>query len=155
MKLSIVYKLALTSALLVFVSVTVVGGLFYNKMTKLLVTQVLNELSKDVKDAEYRLQHLVNMQKNDVLFLSATPPIQGMLNAKNNNIRKLNGSSYKQWSKRLDSIFRSQLLRKKSYLKIRYIDKNGLELVSVKRKNSRIYSVKKEGLQNKKTGLIL
>jgi len=79
MKLSIVHKLSLSFVLLVLISAGVVGGLFYNRTTELLVNHALQNISGEVKSAGEMLQAIVNTHDEDVLFLANTPPIQGML----------------------------------------------------------------------------
>lgn len=149
MKLSIVHKVALTSVLLMLISVSVVGGLFFNKTTELLVEHILNDVADAVQDAGSRMKSIINTQKDDVLFLANTPPIQGMIRVGSTDIDILDQSTLSQWKQRLKTIFYSQLQRKKSYLSIRYIDETGHELVTVKRENAIIKSVEDSQLQNK------
>ena len=149
MKVSIVYKLAITSVLLMLMSVAVVGGLFFSKTTDLLVHQILVDVADAVNNAGHRLRTIVNTQKDDVLFLASTPPIQGMIRTRINSVDAYDQSTLEQWQKRLSTIFHSQLQRKKSYLTIRYIDKAGQELVVVSRNKDKIVHHKEKGLQNK------
>ena len=124
MKFPIVYKLALSSALLVLISVGIVGWLFYSKSTDLLVTNSLDDIASEVQDAGYMLRKIVSTQDEDVLFLASTPPVQGLLRAKAGNGHDSHDkATYTQWHARLEAIFKSQLHRKASYLSIRFINK--------------------------------
>ncbi|MDH5387577.1 MAG: response regulator [Gammaproteobacteria bacterium] len=150
MKFSIVYKLVLSSVLLVLISAGVVGSLFYSKSTELLVDNALKNIAAGVQETGYMLQQIINTQDADVLFLANTPPIQGMLRAKiAGGHDSHDNATYEQWDARLKLIFKSQLQRKSSYLTIRFIDKNGRELVHVGRQGQEIISLSREKLQNK------
>lgn len=150
MKLSIVHKLSLTSILLVLISSSVVGLLFYFKTTDLLVKHTLEDISRDMHDSGELLQNIINNQKDDVLFLVSTPPIQGILRTQSGKVFDKRGNSTHQlWKVRLQSIFESQLKRKTSYLSMRFINEHGQELVHVGRNNSEIISFSGKFLQNK------
>ena len=150
MKLTIAYKLALGSVLLVVLSAGVVGALFYIKSTDLLVEQALEDISGEVRNAGYLLKKIVSTHDDDVLFLANTPPIQGLLRTRSDNEKtRQNGDSYQQWATRLQTIFKSQLLRNASYQKIRFINKQGQELITVGRLDSDIVSLSGAQLQNK------
>lgn len=150
MKLSIVQKISLSSILLMVVSVGVVGGLFYLKGKDVLVINALENLARDVQEAGELLQVAINTQRSDVLFLANTPPIQAMLHTRSGkNPDKKDNSSYTQWVDRLETIFESQLKRKPAYLKIRFIDERGQELVNVAREGSGLIRIRGKQLQNK------
>jgi len=150
MKLSIVHRLSLSFVLLVTISSGVVGSLFYFKTTDLLIKHALNDIAAEVKDASKMLQAVINVHDEDVIFLSKTPPVQGILKTR---INKLNDSqnvfSYEQWLSKLENIFKDHLQRKSSYLSIRYIDKQGQELVHVGYNGKNIISFRGKNLQNK------
>ncbi len=151
MKLSIVYKLSLIFIMLVLFSASVVGWLFYSKTTRLLVGHALEDIAGEVQNAGHMLQVLVNTYDEDVLFLANTPPIQGMLRTRSDEVSDMQDkSTYAQWVDRLETIFESQLHRKAKYLSIRYIDKNGQELIHVGRSGSKVIRYTDEQLQNKK-----
>lgn len=149
MKISIVHKLAFTSVLLMITSVVVVGGLFYTKTTALLTNHIIDDVAHSVNEAGFHLQSIVNTQKNDVLFLASTPPIQGMIRTRIDDIDVDDQSTLSQWMNRLKAIFHSQLQRKASYLTIRFIDKTGQELVVASRENGTIVYHDDKLLQNK------
>jgi len=149
-KLTIVYKLGISAILLVLVSAGVTGWLFYSKTTKLLVEQASDDIAGISRNAGSRLQGHITDQRNDALFLSVSPPIQGMLRAlKSNNNDSKGKSTYQDWEKRLQSIFKSVIKTKTSYLKIRFINKHGQELVSVGREGNEVRGATGDELQNK------
>ena len=150
MKLSIVKKISLSSILLMVVSAGVVASLFYLKGKEVLVEHALEDLVRDVQEAGELLQVAINNQRSDVLFLANTPPVQAMLRTRSGETSdKSNNSSYVQWIERLESIFESQLKRKSTYLKIRFIDERGRELVGVSREGSELIRIRGKQLQNK------
>ena len=152
MKLTIIYKLSLSAVLLVLISVGIIGGLFYNKTTDLLVQHALENIAAEISETGSQLQTHIDHQRRDTLFIARTPPIQGMLRAfKNNNYDEKDKSTYRQWEKRVQEIFIGILKSKPNYLQIRFLNHNGQELINVHHKyNSNEFHVhSKESLQNK------
>ena len=82
MRFPIIFKLTVSSALLVLISAAVVGWLFYNKSTSLLVTHALDDIASEVQQAGDMLQQIIKNQDEDVLFLATSLPIQEMLTIK-------------------------------------------------------------------------
>ncbi len=149
-KLSIAHKLSIGAVLLVLSSAGMVGGLFYNKTTHLLIEKSAQTIADEINNAATRLQIDINTQIDDTLFLSHTPPLQGMLRAlKTQNYDKLGDSTYQQWKLRLQDIFSNLLKTKPSYLKARIIDNNGQEVIVVNKTNNQIIILADNQLQNK------
>lgn len=150
MNLSIVRKLSFSSIFLMFFSAAVVGGVFYIKTTEVLVENALDDISVKIHNAGNRLKVHIDTQREDTLFLANTPPIQGILRSLNAKRYDEEGkSSYRQWVKRLESIFRTMLGSKPGYLKIRLIDKSGQEMVVVGYEDNKFIVSKGNQLQNK------
>ena len=152
MKLTIIYKLSLSAVLLVLISVGIIGGLFYNKTTDLLVQHALENIAAEISEAGTQLQTHIDHQRRDTLFIASTPPIQGMLRAlKNNNYDKKGKSTYRQWEKRVQKIFIAILKSKPSYQQIRFLNHKGQELIDVhhESKSDEFHIHSKERLQDK------
>ncbi len=150
MKFSIVHKFSLTAVLLVLFSVSTVGWVFYSKTTELLVTEALEDISTNIRNAGVRVREHIAVQNEDVLFLANMPPIQGILRAQNKaNYDRRDKSTYQQWVKRQQSIFISMLRNKPEYLKLRFIDKSGQEKIVVGREGKNIVALSGKQLQNK------
>ncbi|VAW94178.1 hypothetical protein MNBD_GAMMA22-2172 [hydrothermal vent metagenome] len=150
MRLTLVYKLSLSATLLVLLSSTIVGYLFYTKTTSLLVEHTQQDIIVDIRKAGSHFQNLINILRDDVLFLANTAPVQGMwrggqLRSQNNG----NVLGYAQSIKRLQAIFSTMLASKQAYLKIRFLDKAGEELISIGRDENKIIIVEDNQLQNK------
>ena len=150
MKFSIVYKFSLSAIMLVLVSSGVVGGLFYTKTTKVLVEKSLENIAVEIRNAGRRLQLHAEAQTEDVLFLANTPPVHGIFRAqKSGNYDKQGESTIEQWETRLQTIFIQMMKSKKSYERIRLIDKTGQELIVVGREEGKIVTITGADLQNK------
>lgn len=88
----------------------------------------------------------------DVLYLSKTPPISGIIRSQENKgIDPTDGSTYASWIKRLEIIFASFAESQPYYDYIRYIDDQGQELVRVNNENGRITVVPQNKLRNQGT----
>lgn len=94
---------------------------------------------------------LLNNIQADVLYLSKTPPIQGMIRAEaNRGIDPLDKSTYQSWVKRLEIIFFSILESRSYYDKIRFLDENGNEIVRVNNQQNKTVIATKPELENER-----
>lgn len=153
MRLSIVQKFSLSTVLVVWLSSSVIGVFFYTKISNLLVENSLSVIEDEIKNTGNRLQNKIEDLYSEVLILSKTPPIQGIIRAKqSNNYDALGQSTFQQWKSRLESIFITVLNSKPAYITLRFIDKNGQELIVVNRNNDskKIMAVTNNQLQSKK-----
>lgn len=150
MNLSIVKKTILHSILLVILGTGVTAYLFYSKTSALLVDDALNDFSIKIIEASDRLLEQIRFQREDVLFFSRLPPVQGIRRAdKAGGYDKQGQSTRQQWIRRLQTIFEYQLKSKPSVLKIRYIDASGQELMVVGRASGKFEVATQQQLQNK------
>jgi len=150
MKFSIAAKISLITILLVLGSTLTVGGLFYVKMTNLLVERASSDIANDIRNAGSRIKAKIDAQSRDTSVLANTSPIQGIFQTRNsNNLDKQSNSTFLQWKQRLQSIFIATLKSKPFYLKIRLIEKNGQEVIVVGRKENDIDIIEGNRLQNK------
>ncbi len=125
-----------------------VSFLFYSESKALLLKQGTKELSIEANLVEPIIEQLYEQAQSDVLFLSNTPPINGIINT----LDKKDTHNYKLWKSRLEKTFTSFLNAKPYYEKLRYIgvDNEGLELVNVRRRNNgQAVRVPKSQLQKK------
>jgi methyl-accepting chemotaxis protein len=102
------------------------------------------------EDSKKSINQLMDIMNADVVYLSQTPPIQGIVRSlENNGIDPQDGSSYAEWVKRLNIIFTSFVEARPYYSQLRYLDQNGKELVRVNSKSGTIEIVQNSKLQNK------
>ncbi|WP_126455931.1 PAS domain S-box protein [Sulfuriflexus mobilis] len=150
MNLSIVKKTILHSILLVLLGSGITAFLFYSKTSTLLVEQALDNFSNAITVEGNRLREHIRSQRENVLFLSHVPPVQGLRRSdKAGGYDEEGKSNEQQWQQRLQSIFRYQLESKPYILTIRYINADGVERVVVGRENGRISVAEQQQLQDK------
>ena len=125
----------------------VVGGTFYYESEHLIQEQEVEELALQSNLIEPLLASLYKEGSSDVLFLSNTPPIQGLIRS----INKSDIKNEKLWVDRLEQIFEQLMKAKKNYLQIRYIGVKGegKELINVKRNESGVYRLPSSLMQSK------
>jgi len=111
----------------------------YKEATNITMNVELAKLAMLKKNILRNLQE----QQNNLLALTEVPPIQAILRAKkNNDLDPLSNDTLQQWENRLVAIFQANILNHSQYYQIRYIDKNGIELVRVDRNSQGIISIK-------------
>lgn len=124
-----------------------VGFFFYKESRSIILESELKQLSIEADLVEPLFTQLYRQSSSDVLFLSHTPPIQGIIKSIANGDQLNLGL----WEDRLQQIFRSMIQAKPNYLQIRYIgvSDNGRELVNVKRRKNENWVVSSDELQEK------
>ncbi|PKI17037.1 response regulator [Colwellia sp. 12G3] len=135
-KHSISMQIPIAAFILVLSVTSLVSFLFYFETERLLTQQISNEVAIESNLVEPMIEQLYSQAHSDILFLSRTPPIQGMLkSAGNGDIH-----NYTLWKDRMEQIFSQFLINKAFYYQIRFIGvaNNGQELISVRNDN---YSV--------------
>ena len=131
--------------------VGVAGFIGYNSAHGLLLSSSLDKAGNDINIRSTNLQATFDGLQSDIAFLSSTPPIQGIIRAKDNNgIDPQEETDYDVWTARLETIFEAIIKAKSTYMQIRYIDENGNEMVRVDFDGVTATKVAKEDLQNKK-----
>lgn len=86
----------------------------------------------------------------DLHFLMKTPPVQGIMRARDNNgYDPIGKSSYRQWTERLQIILKQFMQTHTYYMQIRLIDETGLELVRVDYDGKGVRIVPEQELQDK------
>ena len=139
--------------------------LLFIMLSTMLVAYLLDRYERDKQLSErsarehFRLQlnadHLINSihaLRRDVVFLSHTPPVQGMIRAfRNRGYDETDKSSLDGWKKRLQNIFSEFAKARPDYYQIRYIGiaNNGKELVRVDMKSGKAMVTLPERLQEK------
>lgn len=149
---TITKKLTLLVTLVVVITASVLGYSVNNEYDKILTQQELKSMGDHTSEEAARILTILERMKEDVLFLSTTPPVQGLIRAqKNNGVDSFDGSSENIWKERLATIFVSFLKSKPHYLKIRYIGINnkGAELVRVDKLKGELNKYINENMQSK------
>jgi methyl-accepting chemotaxis protein len=143
-------RLLLLLILSTLIPVSLVGWYAVSSSTAALQTLALSNLTERVASSG---EEIVNSLKNlsyDILFLSKTPPIQGLIRAREGNgVDRPNNSTYQNWIDRMQSTFSSMMEVKPYYMQLRYIDEKGNELVRVDTDGTNIKVIPDSQLQNK------
>lgn len=100
------------------------------------------------KEAE-NISAFLNGVSDDILFLSKTPPIQGIIRTQADGKVNQQGNSDNTWVEQLQTIFTVMMEQKPHYMQLRYIDEKGNELVRVDSDGTNIKVIPQTELQNK------
>lgn len=114
-----------------------------------LIDSVVRSMKNESKSGEETINLFLDIFKSDILYLSETPPIQGMIRAKENKgIDPEDKSTYESWNNRLEIIFMSFVNNRRYYDQLRYIDEKGNELVRVRTVNNQAVVTPSNQLRN-------
>ncbi|MDP2755047.1 MAG: PAS domain S-box protein, partial [Nitrospirota bacterium] len=101
-------------------------------------------------EQDEKIETHLHRYDDDILFLTGVPPIQGMIRAREGGgYDSKEQTSYGFWVKRLQQIFESLGVRKTEYMKLRYVDERGNELVRVDFEGGKARIIPDTELQNK------
>jgi len=141
-KRPIAIQLPAAAFVLALLVAAIVGSTFYSESGRLMRDQDVEKLRLESTLVEPLLGELYSQGAADVLFLSNTPPIRGLINT-------INSSDGLIWQDRLEQIFEQLMKAKPNYLNIRYIgvDNSGKELISVLRNQTGIQRMPRSLLQ--------
>jgi len=130
-----------------------IGSVNYFRTINITMKNVIDNLAGETRLFSLQLSESYNLMESDLLVLSKTPPIQGIIRSlRNDNLDPLDGSTTDLWSKRLETIFTSMMSARPNYTQMRYIGvaNDGLELVRVNRVgNNKFQRVLQQNLQPK------
>ncbi|MDF5727940.1 MAG: methyl-accepting chemotaxis protein [Rhizonema sp. PD38] len=121
------------------VPVLIVGGYGIFSFTSTLSNVAKSNLEKQLDDEADKIQAITQGSSDDILFLSKTPEIKGIVESNNRS----------DWNKQLQTTFASLIQTKPFYMQMRYIDANGQEIVRVDGDGTNIKVIPATELQNK------
>ncbi|KGJ96265.1 response regulator [Colwellia psychrerythraea] len=142
---SISMQVPIAAFILVLSVATLVSFLFYFETERLLTEQTSNEIAIESNLVEPMIAQLYSQANSDILFLSRTPGVQGVIDS-------LTESDELLWKSRIEQTFSEFLINKSFYYQIRYIGiaNNGQELINV-RNDSQSIVIPSSRLQQKST----
>lgn len=115
--------------------------------TDALIQHEINERKLTTLSKAADVKRFLQGAKSDTLFLSKTPPIQGIIRSRSGQeFDAKQNSYYEQCVSHLEIIFRELARAKPHYLQLRFIDETGQELVRI---NSKDLKTIHSELQNK------
>lgn len=144
------HRLLLLLILSTLIPVSLVGWYGISSSTEALQNLALITLSDSVNSTANQMINKFENLRADILFLRKTPPVQGMIRAREGNgLDKQTNSSYKDWVYRMQLTFLSLMEAKPYYMQLRYIDNSGKEIVRVDSDGTNIKVIPDSQLQNK------
>ncbi len=147
MKLDFRVKITLLTFLVAILTSVSLGVVVLEKAKQALVQEEFDGLDNITRLEGTRLRTTIETLRQDVLFLSRIPSVNGIHRA----MQASDGSSMKTWRKRMQVIFKEFLNAKPFYLQIRMIgvSDKGREVVRVHWKHLVPHSVEEKFLQSK------
>ncbi|MGQ4649808.1 methyl-accepting chemotaxis protein [Lyngbya aestuarii] len=133
-------QLLLLLLLSTIIPISIVGSYGIYSSTKALADLNIAKLENQVANNADEITDFLKGISNDVLFLSKTPQIQGIIQAEGEN---------NAWIKQLQSIFSGLMEVKPQYMQLRYLDEKGQEIVRVDSDGTNVKVIPEAELQNK------
>jgi len=143
------HRLLLLLILSTLIPVSILGWYGISSSTAALQTLALTNLTESVASSREQIVNKLENISYDVLFFSKSPPIQGIIRARDENgVDKETNSTYQNWVDRMQITFSSMMEVKPYYMQLRYIDEKGNELVRLNSDSKTIKIVPNSELQN-------
>ncbi|MDP2158467.1 MAG: cache domain-containing protein [Nitrospirota bacterium] len=135
--------------LLLFALLAMGGSIYYQAMT-LAINELLESTGKNIEKDTSEIETFIKSSKDDLMVISDTPPVQGILRAKDNGgIDPLTKDKTEYWFSRMEQIFGAFLKSHPEYFQLRYLDENGDEITRVDQIEKTIRITPRKELQNK------
>lgn len=135
---------------LLLVALLVMGGAIYYQGMQLAIHELLESTGKNIEKDSIEIETFVKGSKDDLMVISATPPIQGIIRARDNGgIDPMTGDKTEYWYARLEQIFSAFLAYHPEYYQLRYLDEKGDEIVRADLIGKTIKITPRNELQNK------
>ncbi len=115
------------------IPVAIVGLYGSVSFTRLATRTYQEELEVEALERADSIEIFLERAKEDVLFLSQSPPVQRLLQAKANGGFDFTGRSVSSWIQELNETLQALLKTKPEYIEWSYIDERGQEVVRVAR----------------------
>lgn len=132
-------RISITNIGIVVVTTTAIGLLTHFRVERAMAPVKLRELQLGAEQVANQLAENIDRTRTQVIALSSTPPIQGIIRAREaGGIDPFDGSTETLWRSRLATIFQGHLQANPEYYQIRYIGigDGGKEIVRVDRNTS-------------------
>jgi len=149
-KLKLQHQLLLLLLLSSIIPVTIAGFYSIFSSTGALSKVAETKLEEKVAEKAGSILNFLDDINKDVLFLSKTPAIQGLVRTKAGGVTdKPSNSSNDPWIEQLQATFIAMMESKPHYMQLRYLDENGNEIVRVDSDGAKVKVIPKADLQNK------
>ncbi|MBD0261800.1 MAG: methyl-accepting chemotaxis protein [Tolypothrix sp. Co-bin9] len=149
-KLKLQNQIIVLLLLSTIIPVSIVGLYGISSSTSTLSDVAKQQLQTESGKEAENISAFLNGISDDILFLSKTPPVQGIIRSQaDGGVNQQGNSSDNTWIGQLQSIFSAMMEQKPHYMQLRYIDEKGNELVRVDSDGTNIKVIPKTELQNK------
>ena len=146
-------KIALFTFVLSFLGILALAFISYNQAKDIFNNNLKNTLKFETIKTKNYIEQTINETKKDILFLSNSESISGILRTTKNkyNFDEQENMHLNSWSTRLEKLFKFIMKQNESYFQIRFvgIKNSGKELIRIENKNGEIIKIAKEYLQSK------
>ncbi len=132
-------QIVLSMVGLVVVTALAVGGMVYKNLETAIIPKEVSELRLEIQLRAQEFLSEVRIARADVLALSVTPPIDGIIRAQQSGgVDPYDQTTEAQWKSRLCRIFEGILIANPTFAQLRYIGvaDGGREMVRVERVRS-------------------
>ena len=142
-------KTTLGIGALLLCSLLILGFATYFAGRSLAIRQLLKTIDSNMSLDGSALVRTVQDSRADLLVIRDTPPIQGLIRAMDNGgVDPLSGVGAQFWTDRMKQILGAFIDNQSRYLRLRYIDEKGQEVVRVDRGGGAIRIVPRDELVN-------
>jgi len=148
-KRSLALQMIIPLTILIIVVLLMVGA-YSNYIAHSTTDAAKSDLLEWTHVESVRIQSFLKGIEGDLLFLASLPAIQGMIRAaKNKNLDPLENTSYETLKKRLETTFFHFAENKPRYMQIRFLDKQGNEIVRVDSDGKKVIVIPDDALRNR------
>ena len=149
-KLKIQHQLLILVLLSAIIPASAVGLLGTFSASSSLSANAKAALQEETEDQAEEMAAFLTSVRNDMLFISKLPPVQGIIRARaNGGTDPQDNATYEEWVDQLQTIFVTDMEAKSHYMQLRYLDEAGNELVRVDSDGVQVEVIPAPQLQNK------
>ncbi len=153
LKISLRSRIILLSAGIALTAAILIVSVYSSKVKEIALEEAEHTLRAETAIVSSQISNSLTQIKTDVELLFSTPPIKGVMRARDaGGIDPLDGSTELIWRERLATIFEGMIAQRPAYTQLRYIEfgNGGAELVRVNQsEDGRITRAAIEDLQKK------
>ncbi len=149
-RLGLAWKIGIGLGALLLASLLAMGSAIYHYSRTLAVAERLVMARESLDQNAVDIERGVLSARRDLLVLREMPPVQGIIRARDNgggDPELRDGTEI--WRLRMEQIFEAFLMNNPEYLRVRYLDERGDEMVRVDARGGGIAFVRGAGLRNR------
>lgn len=134
------------------IPVLIVGSYSISSATNIITQMALQQIEEKTNDSAQKVITFLDNISRDLAYLSKTPPVQGIVRARENRgIDPKYNSSYASWMERLYVIFLALMEAKPYYYQLSYLNENGDEMAISESQNGLLRTIPDNQMKNQAT----